>query len=1450
MKMLHKSLNLVIALLIIFSACVAPFIHSHITDALADTVWTAPSGYGYGYGLACDGTYLYASSYKSPAVVFKIDCATMSTQGNWTGASGQNSPRCIIYDGTYIYVALSTSPGKVVKINPSTMATVSTWTGTSGQDYSYSLAYDSTYVYVLLGTSPAKVVQITKSTMTTYDSWTGTNQDTNVGGLLNGQSLALYGSYLYVGLINTGTGYPQVEKLAVSGMDHVSVWTGTSPDNYTQYVGCDGTYVYAIIYPASSNNVIKINISTMSTTTVTTSIHGCNGTADYADAGLLYDSYLYVMPYSKPIYLEKLDTSDMSISSYWMSGECDDGMQIVTDGTDFYCSDEMYPFHVTKIGSFTTCSAPTPTASPTPSPSPSPSPTPAPGDCTITTVTEEASSLGNTSVTLSGSFTGANTTSVWTHFEYGTSTSYGSNTTATLISTGNTSISQLTTGYTYALYSGGYTKIGEYFQDFPNSYIYSVQFSLKKVGTPTGNLSVIVRDSLYKSTMGSLGTLDVATLTGTSAWYTFSYAWGVHVPFSSGNPNFIISLEYSGGNSSSYVLVDAGSDYPSGYYNGYIMTYNSGSWCSASCPIGYDLTWATLTYKGTVGEFSKEVSGLSPSTTYHYRAVATYNNSTYCYGADMWFTTTSGDCPQVATVVAYAFTTRAQVYGTCASACVSSVDYEGFVWDTSSHGVPTIGKGDYNWIYYTYDNEAGWYYQIEDLTPGTTYYYRALVRYDGSWYYGAEKSFTTSASTPDIQTEDAASITTTTAVLQSLLSGLGGYTYVWLSYEYGLTTSYGTTTSEQYITATGWKQSPTVSGLSSDTTYHYRVVCRYNGTNYVYGDDITFDTLSEASPEVQTGNATGFIPLSDSPRYYVTLQGTVTSLGDQSIVYVAFQYGETVGYGLGVTTWQPITSVTSFSSQIGSGHEIFSNTTYHYRAVLTYGSGSYVYGNDSEFTTPELSAPTVSTSTATNISYSGATLNMDVTSFGDYPYLYVFFQYGTSVSYNMSTSFVRVTGVGLFSADISSLSSSTLYHYRAVVYYWGSYAYGSDGNFTTLAGPTPTASPSPTPAASPPTGFIVVRGTGQAMLSWTKGSGSSHTLIRRSTSSYPTSTSEGVQVYFGTAIGFTDTGLTDSTGYYYTAWGYADGVYSSTYATAYAPPYAGAGTSVLATPDTLSLADIKVFSDYQVDGDQLVVFRYSITYTSTPEYQAQDFFAFEIFSNGTMIGKAPVKAWGTAPGSMYFSSETLSGSFVLVLTGIPSRWSVVPQTSISASSDDYDDDISNLDEWVFTEAEIIDEDWVTYTTGGRVLTDTACAAFNKGIPAISQVRVSLCTPNTDTIPEQPFLLPTPGPNLYEEQQQQISDDLLGTYITGAMDDTGNITGTGSGSGSSSRSMWWSMAAMVTMLALAGVTKDIAWGLSGGLSVLAVGFYFGGFPFAVIMIVISAALLLAVIKLWR
>jgi len=119
----------------------------------------------------------------------------------------------------------------------------------------------------------------------------------------------------------------------------------------------------------------------------------------------------------------------------------------------------------------------------------------------------------------------------------------------------------------------------------------------------------------------------------------------------------------------------------------------------------------------------------------------------------------------------------------------------------------------------------------------------------------------------------------------------------------------------------------------------------------------------------------------------------------------------------------------------------------------------------------------------------------------------------------------------------SNLSPGTAYYYRAWSYAPNSYSssYTQDMNYTYPS--------KPTSISSSATGYTI-------SLYWNRGDGADYTVIRYSTSVYPTSPSEGTFAYNDTGTSTTVTGLNPNTTYYFSLWAYdsESGFYSQDYA--------------------------------------------------------------------------------------------------------------------------------------------------------------------------------------------------------------------------------------------------------------------------------------------------------------
>lgn len=122
------------------------------------------------------------------------------------------------------------------------------------------------------------------------------------------------------------------------------------------------------------------------------------------------------------------------------------------------------------------------------------------------------------------------------------------------------------------LYNGSNTREGMRYNSFPVTTIYGATFRLHKSGSPTGSAYVRVRKVSDDSIIGTLGSIDVSTLTGTSTWTLFAS------PIDNTTSQDIrICVEYTGGDSENNITVGYGTTSDTT-----LRAYYSGSWTDSS----------------------------------------------------------------------------------------------------------------------------------------------------------------------------------------------------------------------------------------------------------------------------------------------------------------------------------------------------------------------------------------------------------------------------------------------------------------------------------------------------------------------------------------------------------------------------------------------------------------------------------------------------------------------------------------------------------------------------------------------------------------------------------------------------------------------------------------------------------------------------------------------------
>src|SRR4029079_8798127 len=329
---------------------------------------------------------------------------------------------------------------------------------------------------------------------------------------------------------------------------------------------------------------------------------------------------------------------------------------------------------------------------------------------------------------------------------------------------------------------------------------------------------------------------------------------------------------------------------------------------------------------------------------------------------------------------------------------------------------------------------------IAGLLANRTYHFRIVAHNNGGTSFGPDRIFTTLTANgpPVVTTNPATLIASFSATLNGSLNPHGLTTTV--SFQYGTTTAYGSTTPIQTQTGSTYRDiAANISGLSPNTLYHFRIVAT-NSAGTRFGGDRTFTTLSLTGAPVATTNPATFIA-----TFSATLNALLDPHGLPTSVH--FQYGTTPSYGL--TTAPQNRSGNTFQAVGANVSGLTANTLYHFRVVASNGAGTTM-GSDRRFTTlVPTGSPVVITNGATNVTASSGTLNGSLDPHG--LTTTIFFQYGTTTTYGSATAMQSQTGNTYrnIAASVGGLTSHTTYHFRIVATNANGTRMGSDRTFTT-----------------------------------------------------------------------------------------------------------------------------------------------------------------------------------------------------------------------------------------------------------------------------------------------------------------------------------------------------------------------------------------------------------------
>jgi hypothetical protein len=162
--------------------------------------WDGSGDWEYTVDVTYGGGYIFVATVNETAEttgVVKIDPSDMSTAGTFD-IPGNFFPAVVLYDNSAVYVSshwFNGSPAYVYKIDPATMTTADYWTGSLTSEGAMGVIWLSPYLYASLYSSPAEVDQLSEAagySLTVNTSGSGSvTKDPDQGSYLDGTPVEL-----------------------------------------------------------------------------------------------------------------------------------------------------------------------------------------------------------------------------------------------------------------------------------------------------------------------------------------------------------------------------------------------------------------------------------------------------------------------------------------------------------------------------------------------------------------------------------------------------------------------------------------------------------------------------------------------------------------------------------------------------------------------------------------------------------------------------------------------------------------------------------------------------------------------------------------------------------------------------------------------------------------------------------------------------------------------------------------------------------------------------------------------------------------------------------------------------------------------------------------------------------------------------------------------------------
>jgi uncharacterized protein (TIGR02145 family) len=275
-----------------------------------------------------------------------------------------------------------------------------------------------------------------------------------------------------------------------------------------------------------------------------------------------------------------------------------------------------------------------------------------------------------------------------------------------------------------------------------------------------------------------------------------------------------------------------------------------------------------------IGNFTSDISGLSPNTLYYVRAYAT-NSAGTAYGNELSFTTEQIVGATLTTTAVTSITSTTAVSGgNITDDGGADITARGVCWAETANPTTADSKTENG------TGTGSFSSNLTGLTPGTLYHVRAYATNSSGTVYGSDVTFTTLAEAPTVTTAAVTVFTQTTATAGGNVTDDGGADVtergVWFGTAADPVTSGGTKVNASAAGSGAFTVN--LTGLTSGTLYHV-VAFATNSAGTSYGTEVTFTTSAVILASVTTATPAFVVSSSTS----IAAGGNVTSNGGGTV---------------------------------------------------------------------------------------------------------------------------------------------------------------------------------------------------------------------------------------------------------------------------------------------------------------------------------------------------------------------------------------------------------------------------------------------------------------------------------------------------------------------------------------------------------------------------------------